>query len=66
MKERIRICHPQDCVTLLRRYTRMKQEHLVLFSLIHNEKSFRLNAFSWGRIISALRILRSFFGKRVS
>lgn len=27
MKERIRICHPEDCVTLLRRYTRMKQEH---------------------------------------
>ena len=27
MKERIRICHPQDCVTLLRRYCRMKQEH---------------------------------------
>lgn len=27
MKERIRICHPQDCVTLLRKYTRMKQEH---------------------------------------
>ena len=27
MKERIRICNPQDCVTLLRRYCRMKQEH---------------------------------------
>lgn len=27
MKEKIRICHPQDCVSLLRRYTRMKQEH---------------------------------------
>ena len=27
MKERIRICNPQDCVTLLRRYSRMKQEH---------------------------------------
>lgn len=27
MKERIRICYPQDCVTLLRRYARMKQEH---------------------------------------
>ena len=27
MKEKIRICHPQDCVILLRRYTRMKQEH---------------------------------------
>lgn len=27
MKERIRICHPQNCVTLLRRYTRMRQEH---------------------------------------
>lgn len=27
MKEKIRICHPQDCVTLLRRYGRMKQEH---------------------------------------
>ena len=27
MKERIRICHSQDCVILLRRYTRMKQEH---------------------------------------
>lgn len=27
MKERIIICHPQDCVTLLHRYGRMKQEH---------------------------------------
>ena len=27
MKERKTICHPQDCVTLLRRYGRMKQEH---------------------------------------
>ena len=27
MKERIRICHPQDCVTLLIRYCRMRQEH---------------------------------------
>ncbi len=27
MKEHIRICYPQDCVSLLRRYGRMKQEH---------------------------------------
>lgn len=27
MKERIRICYPQDCVSLLRRYGKMKQEH---------------------------------------
>ena len=27
MKERIRICTPQDCVTLLLKYGRMKQEH---------------------------------------
>lgn len=27
MKEHIRICNPQDCITLLRRYCRMKQEH---------------------------------------
>lgn len=27
MKERIEICNPQDCVLLLRRYRRMKQEH---------------------------------------
>lgn len=27
MKERKTICHPEDCVTLLRRYWRMKQEH---------------------------------------
>lgn len=27
MKEKITICNPQDCVTLLRKYWRMKQEH---------------------------------------
>ena len=27
MKERIRICIPRDCVTLLLKYGRMKQEH---------------------------------------
>lgn len=27
MKERIRICTPRDCVTLLLKYGRMKQEH---------------------------------------
>lgn len=27
MKERIRICHPQNCVTLLLKYSRMRQEH---------------------------------------
>lgn len=27
MKEKITICNPQDCVSLLRRYRRMKQEH---------------------------------------
>ena len=48
MKERIRICHPQDCVTLLRRYWRMKQEHFGVIFLNSQKEVIQTKCFFVG------------------
>ena len=48
MKERIRICHPQDCVILLRRYTRMKQEHFGAIFLNSKKEVIKAKCFFVG------------------
>lgn len=48
MKERIRICNPQDCVTLLRRYSRMKQEHFGVIYLNSQREVIQTKCFFVG------------------
>lgn len=48
MKERIRICNPQNCVTLLRRYCRMKQEHFGVIFLNCKREVIRTKCFFVG------------------
>ena len=48
MKERIRICHPQDCVTLLHRYSRMKQEHFGVIFLNSQKEVIQAKCFFVG------------------
>lgn len=48
MKERIRICHPQDCVTLLRKYSRMKQEHFGVIFLNAQKEVIQTKCFFVG------------------
>lgn len=48
MKERIRINDPQDCVTLLRRYSRMKQEHFGVIFLNSRKEVIRTKCFFIG------------------
>ena len=48
MKERIRICNPQDCVTLLRKYNRMKQEHFGVIFLNSQRKVIQTKCFFVG------------------
>ena len=48
MKERIRICHPQNCATLLRRYSRMKQEHFGVIFLNSQKEVIQTKCFFVG------------------
>ena len=48
MKEKITICNPQDCVILLRRYTRMKQEHFGAIFLNAQRKVIQTKCFFVG------------------
>lgn len=48
MKERIRICQPQDCVSLLRRYCRMKQEHFGVIFLNAQKEVIQTKCFFVG------------------
>ena len=48
MKERIRISNPQDCVTLLRRYRRMKQEHFGVIFLNNKKEVIQTKCFFVG------------------
>lgn len=48
MKERIRICQPQDCVSLLRRYGRMKQEHFGVIFLNSQREVIQTKCFFIG------------------
>ena len=48
MKEKIRICHPQDCVTLLRKYWRMKQEHFGVIFLNSQREVIQTKCFFVG------------------
>ena len=48
MKERIKICHPQDCVSLLHRYRRMKQEHFGVVFLNAQREVVRTKCFFVG------------------
>ena len=48
MKERIRICCPQDCVTLLRRYSRMRQEHFGVVFLNNQREVIQSKCFFVG------------------
>lgn len=48
MKERIRICNPQNCVTLLRRYSRMKQEHFGVVFLNSQKEVIQTKCFFVG------------------
>ena len=48
MKERIRICHPENCVTLLRRYGRMKQEHFGVIFLNAQKEVIQTKCFFVG------------------
>ena len=48
MKERIRICNPQECVTLLRRYSRMRQEHFGVIFLNSQKEVIQTKCFFVG------------------
>ena len=48
MKERIKICNPQDCISLLRRYSRMKQEHFGAIFLSSQKEVIRTKCFFVG------------------
>lgn len=48
MKERIRICNLQDCVSLLRRYSRMKQEHFGAIFLNNKKEVIQTKCFFVG------------------
>lgn len=48
MKERIRICHPQDCVSLLLRYRRKKQEHFGAIFLNSQKEVIQIKDFFKG------------------
>jgi len=48
MKELIRICNPQDCVTLLLRYCRMKQEHFGVIFLNRQKEVIQTKCFFVG------------------
>ena len=48
MKERKVICNPQDCVLLLRRYRRMKQEHFGVIFLNSQKKVIQTKCFFVG------------------
>lgn len=48
MKERIRICNPQDCITLLHRYNRMKQEHFGVIFLNSKREVIQTKCFYVG------------------
>ena len=48
MKERIRICNPQECVTLLIRYCRMKQEHFGVVFLNSQKEVIQTKCFFVG------------------
>ena len=48
MKERIRICQPQDCVSLLYRYRRMKQEHFGVIFLNSQKEVIQTKCFFVG------------------
>ena len=48
MKEKITICNPQDCVSLLRRYWRMKQEHFGVIFLNAQKEVIQTKCFFVG------------------
>ena len=48
MKEKITICSPQDCVTLLRKYWRMKQEHFGVVFLNSQKEVIQTKCFFVG------------------
>lgn len=48
MKERRKICNPQDCVTLLIRYSRMKQEHFGVIFLNAQKEVIQTKCFFVG------------------
>lgn len=48
MKEKITICNPQDCVTLLRKYWRMKQEHFGVVFLNSQKEVIQTKCFFVG------------------
>lgn len=48
MKEKITICNPQDCVTLLRKYWRMKQEHFGVIFLNTQKEVIQTKCFFVG------------------
>ena len=58
MKEHIRICTPQDCVTLLRRYSRMRQEHFGVIFLNSQREVIQTKCFFVGSDNINLRILQ--------
>lgn len=48
MKEHITICTPQDCVTLLRRYSTMRQEHFGVIYLNNKREVIQTKCFFVG------------------
>lgn len=48
MKEKIKICNPQDCVSLLCKYSRMKQEHFGAIFLNSQNEVIRIKCFFVG------------------